>query len=168
MDKLKTKYETQLDRIEEKLAREQGDLAEAQAAYKGRQTEEVISGLETVAGMFGLFGRRKKSLSSAATKRRMASTAKANVAESEADIARLQAEVEDVKSQMEQDADALTEQWTSAAANIQVTKISPKKSDIDVQMVALAWVPNWEVTYEDARGRARTDAVPAYAGGRTA
>ena len=164
VDKLKTKYETQLDRIQEKLAQEQGDLAEAQAAYKGRQTEEVISGLETVAGMFGLFGRRKKSLSSAATKRRMASTAKANVAESEADIARLQAEVEDVKSQMEQDADALTEQWTSAAANIQVTKISPKKSDIDVQMVALAWVPNWEVTYEDARGRTRTDAVPAYAG----
>ena len=168
VDKLKTKYEAQLDRIEDKLAREQGDLAEAKSTYKGRQTEEVISGLETVAGMFGLFGRRKKSLSSAATKRRMASTAKANVAESEADIARLQAQVEDVKSQMEQDADALTEQWTSAAADIQKTKIAPKKTDIDVQMVALAWTPNWEVTYEDSRGRSRTDAVPAYPGAQQA
>jgi hypothetical protein len=164
VDMLKAKYETQLDRIEDKLVREQGDLAEAKSTYKGRQTEEVISGLETVAGMFGLFGRRKKSLTSAATKRRMASTAKANVAESEADIARLQAQVEDVKSQMEQDADALTEQWTAAAADIQVTKIAPKKTDIDVQMVALAWTPNWEVTYEDSRGRSRTDAVPAYPG----
>ena len=164
VDKLKTKYEAQLDRIEDKLVREQGDLAEAKSTYKGRQTEEVISGLETVAGMFGLFGRRKKSLSSAATKRRMASTAKANVAESEADIARLQAQVEDVKSQMAQDADALTEQWTAAAADIQKTKITPKKTDIDVQMVALAWAPNWEVTYQDSRGRSRTDAVPAYPG----
>ena len=168
VDKLKTKYEAQLDRIQDKLAREQGDLAEARSTYKGRQTEEVISGLETVAGMFGLFGRRKKSLSSAATKRRMASTAKANVAESEADIARLQAQVEDVKSQMAQDADALTEQWTAAAADIQKTKIAPKKTDIDVQMVALAWTPNWEVTYEDSRGRSRTDAVPAYPGAQQA
>ena len=48
-----------------------------------------------------------------------------------------------------QDADALTEQWTSAAADIQKTKIAPKKTDIDVQMVALAWAPTWEVTYED-------------------
>jgi hypothetical protein len=63
---------------------------------------------------------------------------------------------------MAQDADALTEQWTSAAADIQKTKIAPKKTDIDVQMVALAWTPTWEVTYEDSRGRSRTDAVPAY------
>jgi hypothetical protein len=164
VDKLKAKYETQLDRIQEKLAREQQDLAEAKATYKGRETEEVLSGIETVAGMFGLFGRRKKSLSSAATKRRLTSAAHADIAASEADIARFQAQVEDVKSQMEQDANALTEQWTTAAADIQKTKIAPKKTDIDVQMVALAWAPNWEVTYEDARGRARTDVVPAYPG----
>ena len=67
-----------------------------------------------------------------------------------------------------EDADALTEQWTSAAADIQTTKIAPKKTDIDVQMVALAWTPNWEVTYEDSRGRSRTDAVPAYPGAQQA
>ena len=66
------------------------------------------------------------------------------------------------------DANALTEQWTSAAADIQKTKIAPKKSDIDVQMVALAWAPTWEVTYEDSRGRSRTDAVPAYPGTQAA
>jgi hypothetical protein len=168
VDKLKTKYETQLNRIQEKLAQEQGDLAEAKATYKGRQTEEVLSGLESVAGMFGLFGARKKSLSGMATKRRLASAAHANIAESEADIARLQAQVDDVKSQMAQDADALTEQWTSAAADIQTTKIAPKKTDIDVQMVALAWTPNWEVTYVDSRGRSRTDAVQAYPGAQQA
>ncbi len=164
VDKLKDKYETQLQRIQDRLAREQQDLAEAKTTYKGRQAEEVISGLESVAGMFGLFGRRKKNLSSAATKRRLTSAAHANIAESEADIARLQAQMEDVKSQMAQDADALTEQWTGAAADIQVTKLAPKKTDIDVQMVALAWAPTWEVTYEDSRGRARTDAVAAYPG----
>jgi uncharacterized protein YpmB len=76
--------------------------------------------------------------------------------------------VEDVKSQMEEDANALTEQWTGAATDIQVTKIAPKKTDIDVQMVALAWAPIWEVTYEDSRGRSRTDAVAAYPGAQQA
>ena len=106
--------------------------------------------MQSVAGMFGLFGRRRKSLSSAATKRRLTSAAQADIAESEADIARLHLQVEDIKSQMEQDADALTEQWTNAAGDIQQTKIAPKKTDIDVQLVALAWAPSWEVTYEDA------------------
>jgi hypothetical protein len=119
-----------------------------------------------VAGAIGVLGRRSTSLrglSTAATKRRMSSTAKADIAESEAEIARLQADADDLKSQMEEEASALTQQWATAADDIQEVKIAPRKADVDVRMVALAWAPSWEVAYEDARGRARTDAVPAYA-----
>ena len=101
-------------------------------------------------------GRRRslRGLSTAATKRRMTSSAKADIAESEAEIARLQARLDDLKSQMEDDADELTKQWDAAAADIQTIKIAPRKTDVDVQLVALAWAPTWEITYEDARGRA--------------
>ena len=84
------------------------------------------------------------------------------MAESKADIARYQAQIDDLKSEMEQDANGLTEQWAKVADDLQQAKIAPKKTDIDVQMVALAWAPAWEVTYEDAGGRSRTDSVPAY------
>ncbi len=170
-DKLKAKYDAQLQRIQDKLVREQQDLEDAEAKAKGRQTEEVLSGLESVAGMLGLFGRRRKSLSglsTAASKRRMTSAAKADIAESEADIARLQAQMDDIKSQIEQETSALAQEFESATNDIQQTKITPKKTDIDVQLVALAWAPNWEVTYDDTRGRSRTDAVPAYPGAEQA
>ena len=142
------------------------DLKQSEGQYKGRQTEEILTDIGSVVGMLGLFGGRKSrslsGVSTAASKRRMTSAAQANMAESKADIARYQAQIDDLKSQMELDANGLTEQWAKAADDIQQTKIAPKKTDIDVQTVALAWAPTWEVTYEDARGRSRTDAVPAY------
>jgi hypothetical protein len=165
VDKLRDKYEDKVRRLQERLEREQQELAEDKAAYKGRMAEEVLSGLATVAGAIGVLGRRSgslRSLSTAATKRRMTSSAKADIAESEAAVARLQADMETLKSDMEQEADQLTQQWAAAADDIQQTRIVPKKADIAVQMVALAWAPSWQVTYEDARGRSRTEAAPAY------
>ncbi len=165
VDKLRDKYEVKLKRLEERLAREQDALAEDKASYKGRMAEEALSGLATVAGMFGVLGRRRSGLSglsSAAAKRRMTSGAKANIAESEAQIARLQSDVDEIKHDMEDEANTLTQQWATAAEDFQSVKIVPKKTDVDVQMVALAWAPSWEVSYEDARGRGRSEVIPAY------
>ena len=147
------------------MVREERELAEDKAQYQGRVGEEVLSGLSTVAGFLGVFGRRSTStrgLSSAASKRRITTAAQADIKESEAEIARMKADMEALQHDMEEDAAALTQQWDEAVNDIQQAKIAPKKTDIDVQMVALAWAPTWEVTYEDARGRSRTDAVPAY------
>ena len=165
MDTLRDKYEPKVKRIEDRLVREERELAEDKANYQGRVGEEVLSGLSTVAGFLGVFGRRSTStrgLSSAASKRRITTAAQADIKESEAEIARMKADMEALQHDMEEDAAALTQQWDDAVNDIQQTKIAPKKTDIDVQLVALAWAPTWEVTYEDARGRSRTDAVPAY------
>ena len=149
VDKLRDKYQVQLERLQDKLAREQQDLAENEAQLKGRIGEEVLSGLATVAGALGVLGRRRNplgGLASAASRRRITSQAQANIAESKADIARLQAQMEQLKGEMEEDTNQVTQQWTAATENIQQVKIAPRKSDIDVQLVALAWAPTWEVT----------------------
>lgn len=165
VDVLRNKYEVKVRRLEERLANEEQELAEDKANYKSRMLEEGLSGLASVAGFLGLGTRKSRSLSklsSAATKRRMTSNAKVSIEESEAEITRLQAEIEALKEEMEQEANALTEQWSKAVDDMEETKVMPRKSDIDVQMVALAWAPSWEVAYEDARGRGRTETVPAY------
>jgi hypothetical protein len=165
VDKLRDKYQAQLERLQDKLAREQQDLAENEAQLKGRIGEEVLSGLATVAGALGVLGRRRNplgGLATAASRRRITSQAQANIAESKADIARLQAQVEQLKNDMQQDTDQVTQQWTAATEDVQQVKVAPRKTDIDVQLVALAWTPTWEVTYEDARGRSRTETIPAY------
>ncbi len=171
VDKLESKYSTQLSRVEERLQREQRDLEENKAEYRGRQSEEVLSGLGTVVSVLGIFGRRSRStsgLSTAATKRRLTSSAKAEIAESEADLARLQAQVDDLKSQMEADANAITSEWAATAEDIQETRAVPRKTDVKVQMVALAWAPTWDLMYQDVRGRERSEAAPAYKVGEKA
>ncbi len=171
VDVLRDKYEVKLKRLEERLTSEEQELEEDKANYKSRMLEEGLSGLASVAGFLGLGTRKSRSLSklsTAATKRRMTSTAKVSIEESEAEVARLQSDIEALKAEMEQEAAALTEQWSKAVEDIEEIKVMPRKTDIDVQMVALAWAPNWEVAYEDARGRARTETVPAYPGAQPA
>jgi hypothetical protein len=165
LDKLRDKYEPKVERVQTQLAREERELAEDKAAYQGRIGEELLSGLSTVAGFLGVFGRRSAStrgLTTVASKRRITTAAQADIKESEAEIARMKAAIEALQHDMEEEAGALTRQFEEAVNDIQQVKVAPKKTEIDVQMVALAWAPAWEVTYEDGRGRSRTDAVPAY------
>ena len=172
MDKLKDKFEVQIERIQNRLANQQQDLADAEAKYKGRQAEEVLGGVSTVVGMFGLLGGRKRrslgGLTSAATKRRLTAEAKANIQQAKEDIGRLEEQVKSIQVQMQKEADTLTKQWIMAAGDIQKTRVAPKKSDIDVQAVTLAWAPTWRVSYTDDRGRSRTDSQPAYPGAEEA
>ena len=166
VDKIRDEYETRLDGVTTKKEKEAAELAEDRAQLQGRVGEEIFSGLDSVAGLFGLFGtRRRKSLSGiskAATKRRMTATAQADIDESVAKIKQFDEQIAELKSQMEAEMTDATDKWTKAADDVQEVKVAPKKSDIDVRLVSLAWKPNWEVTYQDARGLTRTEVVPAF------
>jgi hypothetical protein len=166
VDKIRDAYKAKLDRVITQKEKEEAELAEDRAQLQGRVAEEVFSGLDSVAGLFGLFGsRRRQSLSGvsrAATKRRMTAAAKADIDESVVKIKLFEEQIAKLKSDMEAEMAATTEQWTKAAEEIREMSIAPKKSDIDVQLVSLAWKPFWEVTYQDARGLTRTEVVPAF------
>jgi hypothetical protein len=117
-----------------------------------------------VAGALGLFGKRGGlgRLTSLGSKRRTSGTAKADVKESEEAIARIQEDLEQLAAEMEDEAKAVTERWSKTVDDIEQVKVLPKRTDIDVHTVAIAWSPSWEVTYEDARGRSQTEVLPAY------
>jgi hypothetical protein len=167
IDKIRDTYEVKLDRITAQKEKEEAELAEDRAQLQGRVAEEVFSGLDSVAGIFGLFGSRRRKnlggLSKAATKRRMTATAQADIDESVAKIKQFEEQLAQLQSDMEAEMSAETEEWTKAAEDIQEVNVAPRKSDIDVRLVSLAWRPTWEVTYQDARGLTRTEVVPAFA-----
>jgi DNA gyrase/topoisomerase IV subunit A len=124
--------------------------------------EELVSGAETVAGLFGIFGRRKRSLSSAATKRRMTARAKADIQESKDEIARFQEEMDEVQQTITEEAERITEEWADTLDQVETYLVKPRRTDIDVDLVALAWLPYWEISYESARGRLTHDRIPAW------
>lgn len=162
VDKLRKNYAAQLDRIQERMTREQAELSQDEAEYSSRKTEEMVSGAETVIGMLGLFGRRKKSLSSTMTKRRLTSTAKADIEESKAEIARLQQELTGIQRDLESEITRIGQAWTDAIENVGTYKVKPRKSDCQADLVALAWTPTWEIGYHSASGALTHGRVPAW------
>ncbi|RME82475.1 MAG: hypothetical protein D6775_10780 [Caldilineae bacterium] len=163
VDKLREKYRRQIHRLETRLEREERELAEDEAQYKARMTEELISGAETVVGLLGIFGRRRTSgLSRAATKRRLTAQAKADIEESKEEIARLQEEIQDLQDALQEEIDAITEKWADALDRIEVYEVKPRRADVDVQTVALAWLPYWEIAYRADGGRPAHDRIPAW------
>jgi len=164
VEKLRKKYEQKLDRLETRLIREQREMAEDQAEYQARKREELISAGETVLGLLGISGRRRSTtgLSRAARKRRLTTGAKLDIAESEAEIARLQEEIEEMRESLEEEAKAITEKWAATLEEIETYAVKPRRSDIDVELVALAWAPYWEIGYRSASGRLTHDRVSAW------
>ena len=166
VDDIRRKYDVKLQRLADRKAKEEEELAEDKAQLSGRLGEEILSGLDGVAGMFGLFGTRKRksvsSLSKAATKRRITAQAQADIDESKAEITRIEEDLATLQSDMEAEMSEATEEWTQSAEQMEEVKVAPRKSDVEVHLVALAWMPSWEVSYQDGRGLARIDTVPAY------
>ncbi len=162
VDKMRKRYRTKLDRLETRLRREERELEEDEQEYQARKREEMISGAETVIGMLGIFGRRRRSLSTAATKRRMTARAKADIEESHAEIARLQAEIEDLQQAIEEEAADITQKWADTLDQIETYLVKPRRADVNIDTVALGWLPYWEITYTSAAGRTVQDRVPAW------
>lgn len=147
VDALRDKYETKIRALEERYSRAQSTLATERAELKGRETERVASVGESVAGFLGLFGRRRsasRAVSSAVSKSRQIEQARIDVREAEAAVARYAADIEELKQELQREVETISRQWDAAVSDVQAKPIKPRKSDVSVEMVALAWVPTWQ------------------------
>ncbi|MBU0493118.1 MAG: DUF853 family protein [Chloroflexi bacterium] len=142
--KLRAKYETQAQRLEAKLIREEQELAEDRLDHDARKREEMFSGLETV-GHF-IFGRKPlRSISTAATKRRMTQKAELDVQESEETITRLQADMKTLNAELEDEVIAIGQRYDDLATQVDELELRPARAGVEVQNFALLWVPTWDV-----------------------
>jgi hypothetical protein len=144
VDKLNRKMETKLERLEKKLDREERELVEDRAEHKSRKGQELLSAGETLLGMFGVLGRKRSTgLSTAARKRRMTSRAKEDIRESEAEIAALEAELSDLRDQLADDVAEISDRWDAVVADVETLAVTPRRADVQVDIVSLAWAPVW-------------------------
>jgi hypothetical protein len=161
VDKLEQNYEKQIDRLETKLRKEERELAEDEADYSARKQAEMVGIGESVVGFF--MGRRStRAVSSAMSKRRMTAKALQDIEESKDVIEDLEADIQELEEELQEETRDITAKWADLLDNVTTEEITPRRTDVHVETVALAWLPAWLVTYHDGR-RSRVDAVPAYA-----
>jgi flagellar biosynthesis chaperone FliJ len=147
-DKDIAKQAGQLDRqlktLQDKLAREERELREDEAELAHRKMEEAGTHFENITGLFG--GRRKASrLSSSLTKRRQTEQAKSDVEESLDAIALYKQQIADVESRRAELVTQLNDKWGSVVNDITEITVSPKKTDIFIDLFGVAWMPYYSV-----------------------
>ena len=148
IDKLRNKYAPKLAALQDRIRRAEQNV-ETQKSQAGQQTfQAALSFGKTVLG--ALFGRK---LASATNINRAATSARSagRVARERGDISRaaeaLQAAQERLaalEQEFERDAEKLKARWAADGITIEPAPIRPRKSDITIETVALAWTP-WAV-----------------------
>jgi hypothetical protein len=138
LEKVGGAYDVKIDRVADKLKREERELKDDEAEYDQRKREEGLSAAETV---LGLLGGRRRSLSSSLSKRRMTERAKADVEESIEEIRELEKETADLQAEQKQALEEVKERWASVVDEVEEVQVNPYKKDIAVTLFGLAWLP---------------------------
>ena len=153
-DKVEARFEKKMDSLETKLAREERELRQDEADYKQRKMEEAATHAET---LFSLFSKRRRSVSSSMTKRRMTAKARDDVQESEEEIERLKKDIDEMEADMQAALDELEEKWNEIAADITEIPVTPFKKDVNVALFGVAWMP-----YHLVKDGERVDEFPGF------
>jgi hypothetical protein len=141
---IRERYDRKLDKLEDKLAAEQRELKEGEEELRAREDESRWAGVENVVGL--VLGRMPyRPMSTSASKERLAKKAKSEVAESQETITQLQAQVAAIKQEAQAVFQQSKDKWNAIALDIHELRVTPKRSDILVEVFGLGWIPYWQV-----------------------
>jgi hypothetical protein len=150
LEKLRGKYAVRLTSLQERLRRAEQTVEREKDQARQQQTQTAISFGATVLGAF--VGRKAVS---ATTLGRATTAARgvSRVAKEKEDIERATDNVEALKerlaeaeAELEAEVDELEAELSVAQEELEPVSVRPKKADITVQLVALAWAPHAAAT----------------------
>lgn len=144
----RARYEKQTVRIQERLQREQQELAQDQVEWEARKRDEALAYGESV---LNLLTRRRPSymISSVSRKRRLSQQAEADVKESEETLRVLQKQLDDLRARMEKEVEAIGDHWAATLEETRPVEVYPRRTDVAVDYCGLVWVPFWEVVGQE-------------------
>jgi hypothetical protein len=148
VEKLKQKYATKVAAARERIRKAEMKIEKEEEQYKHQKVRTAISFGTTLLG--ALLGRRTVSVGTvgrAGTAVRgigRASKEKEDIGRAQEDLAAQQQKLEALEAQFEEDSRALMEQYDPACLELEEIVIRPRKSDIVVGAIRLAWTP-WSV-----------------------
>ena len=136
------KYEDKIKAIQRKVDRQEMEVDEAQDELGKRKLEELGAGGEL---LFSLLSRRKKSISSSMTKRRLTSQAKGNLEQEKQEKEMLEKDLSALDKEYKDSLQELKDKWADAANRITEIPLSPLKKDIFLELNGVLWLPYYLV-----------------------
>ena len=143
--KLSAAFEVKLTALENRVVRQEMKVKKNEDEVGQRRMEEFTTGAEVV---LSIFSRRKRSLSTAQSKRRMTSQANADLEAAEKTLEALEDEYNSMKKQRDEAVSQSQERWARAVGEISEVTIPALRKDIYLEVGGLIWLPVYLVTAE--------------------
>jgi hypothetical protein len=157
VEKLRKRYAPKLARLADRVRKAEQRVEREQSQYRQQKMHTVVSVGATLLG--ALFGRKLGSVGNvgrATTAARGASRTareRGDVARARDDVEALEVQLQELEAEFEGRLEAVRDQRTEEDLAFEELPIRPRKSDLNVERVALVWTP-WRV---DAEGIAEPD-----------
>jgi len=88
-------------------------------------------------------------------------TVSADIDKAQKDIVSLDKEMESLENELKAQIEIVKQKREKEISEVKEVVIQPKKSDIEIKMVSLAWIPKWEISYNE-NGNKKKEMMPAY------
>ncbi|MEM2907209.1 MAG: hypothetical protein QW739_03930, partial [Candidatus Odinarchaeota archaeon] len=161
IDEINNRYEKKLSALEDRLRRYEAELSQQQVDAAGRRRETIVSLGESVLGIF--LGRRSSRITSTSlSKKRQAAKAKIKMEKTKDDVQLLKTEIKQLEGELQKEVEVIKKNWEEVLEKFEEVKITPSRTDIQIDLVTLAWVPYWRLTYKGKDSAVRTELNAAY------
>ena len=136
--KLKDRYEKQADRLDEKIRKAESKISELEGSLQARRTEEAINIGETV---FSLFSGRRRSITSAVSKRRQTMRTRERLDQTGDQIQQYQEQAADLLEELQQDVTEATADGEAMLDDIEEREVRLERNDIRLARFGVLWIP---------------------------
>jgi hypothetical protein len=148
VEKLRQKYAPKLATLQDRLRRaEQARQVQAQQASSAKWSTAMSVGATLLGAFFGRKAMSAGTIGKATTAARGATRAyeqSQDVSRAEENIQAVQQQLAELNAQMQSDLDATAAKFDAASEELDRVPLRPKKTDVKVRLVALAWAPHWQ------------------------
>jgi len=144
-EKLRKKYASKFRTLRERIRRAEDAVQREKEQASGARMQAAISlGSTLLSAVLGRSPLSSRTVGKATTTARGASRAShqaQDVERARAKLAAYQADLEDLEASFQEDVAALEEKLDPATEEFETVTLTPRRADVDVRLVALAWAP---------------------------
>lgn len=154
LEKTTARYDDRLEALKRKIERQHGTIDRREDVVDQRKREQTGADFEFLTSFLG---RRKKSVSSSLTKRRMTSQAKNELEEAKQTLKELNQQWNELQKDRQAALQAVVDDWKRRTAQVTRVPVAPLRKDIFIQLFAIGWMP-----YHLLKARDGLVEAPAY------
>ncbi len=152
MDKIKDRYDAKLSKLAERRARKERELAASQARAQSQDQRDIADIAMGVLGMLTGGGKRTSlnRIGKAAVRTVSSSPADVQVEKVNKEIAEIDAQMSGLQAQMEAEFEQLENEYDLERVTLAEYAIAPLKKNIELDILALGWLPHWRFEADGA------------------